>query len=241
MAVFDGGRHTYGEAIGILMTNKFKPRIPGDVGNASTFEFPVRYRVVEEATGARHRRADSSLIEPFIRAAQELERDGVKAITSSCGFLALYQKDVADALSIPVFLSSLIQVPMVHRMIKRTQRIGVVTAEKQHLDRRYFDCVGASDVPIVVAGMEDQPEFQRAILQDHPRLDSDAIERETLEVCERMVKENPDIGAIVFECANLPPYSKAVQDRLHLPVFDIVTLTNMVFQAVVRRQFVGFM
>ncbi len=241
MPIFNGGRHTYGEAIGILMTNKFKPRIPGDVGNASTFEFPVRYRVVEEATGARHRRADPALIEPFIRAAQELERDGVKAITSSCGFLALYQKDVADAVSIPVFLSSLIQLPMVYRMIKRTQKVGVVTAEKQHLDKRYFDCVGASDVPVVVVGMEDQPEFQHAILQDYPRLDSDAMEREALDVCGRMVAENPDIGAIVFECANLPPYAKAVQDKLRLPVFDIVTLTNMVFQAVVHRRFVGFM
>ena len=46
MALYRGGRAVYGQAIGILLTNSRFPRIPGDVGNASTFDFPVRLKRV---------------------------------------------------------------------------------------------------------------------------------------------------------------------------------------------------
>lgn len=236
-----GGRHTYGEAIGIIMMNKYKPRIPGDVGNASTFNFPVRYRVVEEATGDAHRRADRLLVEPFIKAAQELARDGVKAITSSCGFLAFYHREIANAVDIPVFVSSLIQVPMVCHMLGRNRKVGVLTAEAKYLDERHFEAVGAKGLPVVVYGMEDQPEFCRVILRDERDMDHTLVEQEVVSVCKAMVQDHPDVGAIVFECANLPPYAAAVNAALRIPVFDLVTLTNMMFQAVVRKPIVGFM
>jgi Asp/Glu/hydantoin racemase len=239
--VFKGGRNTYGEAIGIIMVNKVKARIPGDVGNASTFPFPVRYRVVAEANTDTHRRADIRLIEPFVNAAKDLENAGVKAITTCCGFLAFFQQEMADAVEIPVFTSSLLLLPMISNMLKRGKKIGVITAEGAYLDDRYFDKVGIDPARVVVGGMENEPEFNRAVLKDEPSIDPDAMERDIVRVTSDLVEKNPEIGAIVLECTQLPPYARAIQNAVGLPVFDIVTLTHMVYSAVIRRAFTGFM
>jgi hypothetical protein len=76
----------YGESIGILILDATYPCIPGNVGNASTFPFPVRYKVVKEASIERLlKQKDITLLEPFIDAAIELQEEGVKAITISVG------------------------------------------------------------------------------------------------------------------------------------------------------------
>ena len=236
-----GGRNTYGEAIGVIMVNKKKARIPGDVGNASTFDFPVRYQVVEEASTETHRRADRSLTVPFIEAAKNLEKEGVKAITTCCGFLAFFQKEISDSVNIPVFTSSLLFLPMVCRMIRSDQKVGVITAEAPFLDKRYFDAVGVDQNLVVVAGMENEPEFRRAVLDDEPSIDPDKMRRDIVKVASTLVAKHPEVGAIVLECTQLPPYARAVQEAVHLPVFDIITLTNMVYSALFRKDFVGTM
>jgi Asp/Glu/hydantoin racemase len=239
--IIQGGRNTYGEMIGVIMINKRKARIPGDVGNATTFDFPVRFRVVEEASTETHRRADPNLLGPFIEAARDLEKAGVKAITTCCGFLAFYQKEIADAVHIPIFTSSLLLLPMISKMLRSDQKIGVITAEAPFLDSRYFEKVGIDEKLIVVAGMEKEPEFKKAVLDDEPSIDPEKMEKEIVKVALKLVKDHHEVGAIVLECTQLPPYARSIQDAVHLPVFDIVTLTNMVFAALVRKDFRGFM
>jgi len=237
--IVKGGRNTYGEVIGVMMTNKVKARIPGDIGNATTFNFPVRYRVVKEASTDTHRRGDPSLIKPFIDAARDLEEAGVKAITTCCGFLAFFQREIADAVNIPVFTSSLLLLPMISKMLKGNQKVGVITAEAPFLDKRYFDKVGAEPDSVVVAGMEEEEEFKRAVLDDEPSINPEKLRNEVVKVASNLVKEHPEVGAIVLECIHLPPYAKAIQKTLNLPVFDIVTLTNMIYSSVVRKDFSG--
>jgi hypothetical protein len=234
---FVGGRHTYGEALGIIMTHKFKARIPGDVGNGETFDFPVRYEVVTEFSGVAHRRADASLLEPFARAALRLQDAGVRAITTSCGFLAFFQEAIAKRLRIPVFTSSLLLIPLVHRMAGGGGRVGVITVEGNHLDDRYFSAVGAEDIPIVVAGMEDQPEFRRAVIDDGPGLNPRLMAREMAHVAREMITRAPDIHAFVLECTQMPPYAYAIQQATNRPVYDITTLCRFVYDAVIRRPF----
>jgi Asp/Glu/hydantoin racemase len=36
----------------------------------------------------------------------------------------------------------------------------------------------------------------------------------------------PDVGAIVLECTNMPPYADSVRRVTGLPVFDAVTMVN---------------
>ena len=90
-----GGKAIYGAPLGILMLEARFPRIPGDMGNATTWPFPVLYRVVRGASpekvvlqGAR------GLLPDFVEAARDLVRLGAEAITTNCGFLALMQKEL---------------------------------------------------------------------------------------------------------------------------------------------------
>lgn len=232
--IVKGGRTNYGEAIGILMLDTKFPRIPGDIGNALTFDFPVKYKKVKGATSQRVvREADPSLIAPFIEAARELEEEGVSAITTSCGFLAIFHDYLADAVSIPVFTSSLLQVPIVFRMLKKGQKVGIMTASKPHLTELHFKGAGIKDIPLVIYGMEEQEEFPAVFLDQKETLDIEKAESEMVQVATKMVSENPDVGAIVFECTNMPPFRKAVQQAVNLPVFDIVTLMNYVYDSVI--------
>ena len=211
-----------------MLDTKF-PRILGDVGNALTYDFPVKFKKIKGATSRRVvKEADPSLIKPFIKAAKELEQEGVLAITTSCGFLAIFQEHLANAVKIPFFSSSLLQVPIVHHMLKKNQKVGVLTASKPHLTQLHFKGVGAAHIPMVVYGMEKEEEFPAVFLGQKETLDIAKAENEMVKVASKMVTENPDIGAIVFECTNMPPFRDAVQEVVGLPVFDIITLVNYI-------------
>ena len=249
-----GGRNIYGAVIGIILQERTFPRIPGDMGNASTFDFPVRLHLlkgIDNSTRWRIFEGDKRLLEPFISAAKQLEQEGVKAITSTCGFLIQFQDVIADAVNIPVFMSSLLQIPLVFRLLRKDQIIGVITANAspKGLGNGHFEAAGAGGIPIVTVGMEGSKGFEAIIpvMDDSlpPRKDREILHPEQLrddivERAEKLVNENPNAGAIVLECANLPPYAKAIQDAVNLPVFDFVTLTNFVYSAVVRKEFMGF-
>ncbi|MAH22078.1 MAG: hypothetical protein CMO12_04645 [Thaumarchaeota archaeon] len=238
-----GGKTTYGEALGIITLDTRFPRIPGDVGNASTYPFPVRYVKVSGATVRRViKERGRGLLPAFIRAARQLESDGVRAITTTAGFLALYQKEMADAVTVPFFSSSLIQVPLVHQMLGPDTKIGIITADSSSLNKTHLSAVGIGrEIPLAIAGLQNGPEFSQWLLNNGEKLDVDKVESEVLRICKRLVKTEPSIGALVFECTNLPPFAAAIQEATHLPVFDIVTLAYMVHDTVVRRRYLGFM
>ena len=233
----------YGESIGILILDAAYPCVPGNVGNASTFDFPVRYKVVKNASIDRLlNQRDPSLLDPFIEAARELQDEGVKAVTGACGFMALFQRQVADALDIPVFLSSLLQVPFIHQMLPRGRKIGIISADSSALTLEHFSSVGISpDIPLVFGGMENQVEFRDAVLLEKGTLDSAQIQREVVEIAEQMVSRDPDIAVIVLECSDLPPYAAAIQAAVNRPVFDFITMIQYVHSSLVRRPFQGFM
>jgi len=226
-----GGANLYGHAVGILVLDTRFPRIPGDIGNAATFDFPVRYHRVAGATAdAVVRKGDPRALLPlFIDGARLLEREGVRAITTSCGFLAKFQRELAAAVSVPVFTSSLMLVPLVHRMLPPGRAVGVLTVDASSLGVEHLLGAGiTTDMRVVVAGLETEKEFTRVLLDDVPTLDVDVAREEHLTVARRMLAEHPEVGAIVLECTNMPPFRADVQAATGLPVFDITTLVTMV-------------
>jgi Asp/Glu/hydantoin racemase len=229
-----GGQNLYGFSVGILMLDTRFPRIPGDMGNAATFDFPVRYHRVAGASPDRVvRRGHRELLPAFIEGARLLEREGVRAVTTNCGFLARFQPELAAAVSIPVFTSSLMLVPLVHRMLPTGRAVGILTVNAATLGAEHMAGAGiAPEVPVVVAGLETEKEFTRVLLDDQLTLDVDAARRENVTVARRMVDAHPEIGAIVLECTNMPPYRADIQAATGLPVFDITTLVRMVHEAV---------
>ena len=233
----------YGTTMGILLLNTRIPLVPGDVGNASTFKFPVLYRVVDELlTDRLVVDADPALAVPIVREARMLERGGVAAITSDCGYMALFQKEVASAVSIPVFLSSWMQVPFIHRMLQPGKKVGAVVADSRYVRKEILVNAGIDEsIPVVIAGMQDQPTFWSGIMREEGTLDTDVVEREVVGVARDLVHANPDIGALLLECSDLPPYAAAVQEVVRLPVFDFVSMVNYVYSAIVKARYQGTM
>lgn len=208
------------------------PRIPGDIGNPETFAFPVRKRIVEGASPRRVvMEADPTLLQPFIDAGHQLIAEGATLITTSCGFLALFHKEMAAALPVPVLTSSLLQVAPVYATLRPGQTVGILTANKAALTPRHFAAVGAGDVPVATAGLEETAEFARVFLQNAETLNVEAARAEVLEATRRLMAENPAIGALVLECTNLPPYADDIRRITGLPVFDITTLCNWAWAA----------
>jgi len=232
----------YGTTIGVLIMQSRVPCIPGSVSNASSYDFPVIYRVVPNLDVQRLVfDADQSLAAPVIAAARELEQAGVSAITTDCGYMAWFQGQVAAAVRVPVALSSLLQVPLIRSLLPPARKVGVVVADSRSLRPQMLAAIGIDPAQIAIAGMEGQPAFWSAIMEENGTLDSDAIEREVLDVAGALVRANPDIGALLLECSEFPPYSAAVQATLRLPVFDFQTLIRYVYSAVAQRPYQGTM
>lgn len=221
-----GGKPVYGAAVGILMLEAQFPRIPGDMGNALTWDFPVHYKIVRGASpDLVVRRGAEGLLETFIEAAQELVADGVDGITTNCGFLSLFQQDIAAAVPVPVMTSSLMQVDMVNRLMPAGKRAGVLTINASSLTQAHLD---AASVPAgtPIGTTEGGREFTRAILGNESDLDVELARRDNVEAALAMQEAHSDLGAIVLECTNMQPYARDINEATGLPVFSIQTLVN---------------
>ncbi len=235
------GQVSSGEAIGILLLDTSVPFIPGDVANATTYCFPVRYRKVEGFTVARALGKDPSVFDNLLEAAWDLRSQGVRAITGDCGFMAVHQKKLADAVELPVFLSSLLQLPFILNIVASTAKVGVITADSHSLDESLLQEVGGAPLArLVIRGLQDRKHFYEFGIAETGILDAEKVEAEVLTTAQQMIAAHPEIGAVLLECSLLPPYAAAVQQALGLPVFDYITMINYVFSAVVKRRFEGF-
>lgn len=228
--IAQGGKSIYGASVGILMLDAQFPRIPGDMGNAQTWPFPVLYRIVRDASPdrvVRHRA--EGMLDAFIEAAEDLVKDGVDGITTNCGFLSLFQKELAEAVPVPVATSSLMQVEMVNRVLPAGKRAGVLTISASTLTPDHLKAASVpADTPI--GSTEGGQEFTRAILGNELTLDVDKARQDNIEAALALQAANPDLGAIVLECTNMCPYAADIQQATGLPVFSIVTFINW-FQA----------
>ncbi len=220
----------------------FTPFIPGDVANATTYDFPVRFQKVEGLTTTRVLGKDPTAFEPLLAAAEELAGQGVKAVTGDCGFLALHQRKLAARLEIPVFLSSLLQIPFISSILGPDRKVGIITADSRCLDETLLKVVGVEPGEnLVIRGMEDLPGFSKAVIEEVGVLDSEEVETEAVSVAETMIEEVPKVGALLLECSCLPPYGMPIQKAVNLPVFDYVTMINYVHSALVKKGFTGQM
>lgn len=227
----------YGVSIGILMVRSHFRRFRGDIGNAETWPFPVQYRIVDEATPQGmtniHRQG---LLEPFKRAAQELIDGGVDGIATTCGFLSLYQKELADWSPVPVATSSLLQYPMATQIIARGRRVGILTFDGDALQGDYLEAVGIpADTP--VAGMPRNSQFVQSILTGDDRVPYEVQRDEVLALATDFQRRHPDIGALLLECTNLAPFSAELGDALGLPVFDVLSLVNWLHAGLRPRRY----
>jgi Asp/Glu/hydantoin racemase len=225
-----GGKSIYGAPLGVIMLETRFPRIPGDIGNGTTWPFPVLFKVVAGATPERVvLQGAKGLLPDFIAAARDLVAMGAEAITTSCGFLVVFQKEIAAAVGVPVATSSLLQVPWVEAMLPPGRRAGVITVSRASLTPAHVAAAGmAPDTPVM--GVENGRELFRVLVtQDKAELDVAAAQQDILDAGRALVAAHPEVGAIVLECTNMPPYAAALQAELGLPVHDVISLGTYLF------------
>ncbi|MEM6408738.1 MAG: aspartate/glutamate racemase family protein [Pseudomonadota bacterium] len=216
-----GGKSIYGASVGILMLDARFPRIPGDMGNALTWPFPVHYKIVRDASpDLVVRRGAEGLLDNFIAAGRELVRDGVDGITTNCGFLSLYQEELSEALDVPVATSSLMQVAMVNAILPAGKRAGILTISASNLSEEHLQKAGVpAGTP--VHSTEGGAEFTRAILGNETELDVALARADNVTAAQELVAQHRDLGAIVLECTNMIPYAADIRAATGLPVFTI--------------------
>ncbi|UPJ76855.1 aspartate/glutamate racemase family protein [Bradyrhizobium sp. 187] len=246
-----GGHNVYGHRIGILMIEGRFPRPPGAIGNASSFSFPVMHHVVKGCSGSHTVRDLAALdpqgtefrqaIQPWVDGARHLEDQGCWAITTSCGFAALFQHHLLEAVGVPVFASSLMLVPFIAATLGNGRRVGVITADATSLSARHLRAAGIDRATIHLAGMDGCTEFAATAWNDRTTLDIARITNEVVAVAKRLVQEAPDTGALLLECSLLPPYAAAIQAAIRLPVFDFTHLVTLVHSACARTPFSGLL
>ena len=225
-----GGKTVYGAAVGILVLDTKFPRMPGDIGYAPTWPFPVLYKIVRGASGERVTTAkpddhSTGLLKAFLKAGAELVAEGADGLTTTCGFLSIYQKELAAHCDVPVAASSLMQIPFVERLLPPGKRVGVLTFDASRLTPEHFVAAGAPpDTPVV--GMEDGREFWRFMAHEEKTVDISAARSDILAGGEELVTQHGNIGAVVLECTNMVPFTRALNKRLGVPVYDIYAFVN---------------
>ena len=232
-----GGKTVYGARVGILMLETKWPRVPGDTGHAATWPVPVLYKVVKGATArvVVHEKG-KGLGPAFLEAAAELVREGADGITTTGGFMGIFQQQLAAHAGVPVASSSLMQIQLVQALLPAGKRVGVLTVQGQRLDAEHLSAVGAPlDTPIV--GTENGREFTRVLLGDEMEMDYALAEQEVLAAGHEMVKRHPEVGALVLECHNMAPYSWRLQNELGIPVYDVYTFVKWFHSGLEPRNF----
>jgi hypothetical protein len=235
----------FGEAIGIIVWRDWYPALmQGHHNVATTYDFPVRIQFLgEEWKAPADKEAEWGFwnLPEFIRCAQQLEADGVAAITTNCGLTGMIQKELSDSVNIPVFTSSLLQVPFVSRILGKNKKVGILVADgnlARRDDYKLLSSCGINDnIPHVLRWM-GPGEYQDIWgTQFGGPYDPKKVEEIVVLTIKKMISENPNIGAIVLECTEMPLYAAAVREATGLLVFDSSTMVRYVYQAIVKNHY----
>ncbi|MGB9878405.1 MAG: hypothetical protein ACPLGZ_00330 [Candidatus Pelagibacter ubique] len=225
--IFKGGHSYYGQVLGILVFESTIPRIPGDPGNALTFNFPVCYEIIE---GQFSDLVDGSekVRENLIKAAKNLENKGVKAIIGDCGLMSIYQRDVSSNLNIPFVSSSLLLLPLIWLLHGEKGKIGIITGHSKYLQKKHLDACGAGNIPVEIQGMEEKDEFCKVVLKGNDTLNFENMKNDVLKAVEELLKRKEGVHSILLECSNLCSFSKDIRERFRLPVYDIIAAIELI-------------
>lgn len=231
------GHPFYGQHIGVLVFDQLSPRIPGDAGHSGSFEYPIRYQVVEGSF--------SDLIEGsekikknLIDACKKLKNEGIKGVVGDCGMMSLYQQEMAGESGLPVIASSLNLIPFVWETIGRKGKIGIVTGHSQLLKERHLRASGwTDDMDIVLQGLEDEAHFSEIVINGGLDLNPDLMEKDILNAVGKLVNDHKDTKAIIMECSNIGSFSKSVYESYEIPVFDIISAANILHYSVNPKKY----
>lgn len=230
-----------GHAVGILAIDVQYPLVPGNIVNATSFQFPVLYKILQGVAPHRLLSGDPDLLQVIIDGGQELISYGARAIVGACGSFANYQKSAAESLGVPTYLSIMTQVPFILNSMKRDQKLGIIAADANAITPAVLEQCDIRDRSrLILTSAIEMSEF-RKLLTAPQDFSSNRLDEEIGNFSVRFAKENPDLGAILLQCSDLPPYAHTIQRASGLPVYDMALLINWLQSSLVRQPYSGFM
>lgn len=216
--------------MGILMLDTRFPRFLGDIGNPDTFGFHTRQEVIPHAVPSAVVRNNSDTLLPhFIAAAKRMEEQGAKLITTSCGFLTPFQHELEKAVDVPVLTSSLFMFNRLQADLPHGKRLAILTIAASSLSNHHLEAA-AIPANVLVASPEYGSEFTEAILENHETLDFDMALRDNVTAARNLVTAHENVGGILLECTNMPPYRAAIMEATGLPVYSIIDGLNAMWR-----------
>ena len=214
--------------LGILRLDYNYPAAPGDIDHPGSFNYEVCYRVIPGLTfemcqtGALTDEVKSQCID----AVRFLESQNVSGITGDCGFMINIQELVKENTNLPVFLSCLIQLPSIVLSLNFDEEIAIFTANSDALEpiEEELDRVcnlPAHDHRLKIVGCQDVPGFEA--VAEGKRVDVEKVEPGIIDLTNKFLEKNPNVGCILLECTELPAYANALRDSTGLPVYDAIS------------------
>ena len=239
----------YGMGLGIIILDDSYPGFPGDVRNASAYPFPIQFEIAEDVDikALVVEEDKSPCLEPIQRAAKKLEKMGCRAIAAECGYFAYFQKEIARHVEVPVFMSSLLQVPWAQQIVGPDRLVGILVAEKRYLNDAHLSAVNVViGSNYVIAGAEDDyhcPEFEHLWSQSNRTDPPVPIMKKQLSILYAagvdFYRRHPNMGAMVLECTGFPPFARALQREIDIPLFSWGTLLDFAYSITVHRDYYG--
>ncbi len=235
------GQNIAGYGVGILhLDDVWYPMVPGNVVNAWTYDFPVRLKAVKGLDTPTLHSGSPEIFDLILTAAKELEKEGCRAISAACGFFGHFHRKIAEEMCIPVGLSSLVQVPWIQATMNSDLKIGILTANAAAISDSLMEQCGIRDSSnLRIADLRYGENFS-AIMEDRGSFDNAGTRREVLNAAMNLIEDNPDIGAILLECSDMPPYASAIQSVTRRPVYDFITLIRWLNWAAMQRPYAGW-
>lgn len=246
------GHRCYGMGVGIIILDDVYPGFPGDVRNASAYPFPIQYEIAwgVDIKGLCFADDKSPYLDPIKQAAKKLERMGCRAIAAECGYFAYFQKEISTHVDVPVFMSSLLQVPWAQNLIGPQKVVGVLMSEPQDfpcLTEKHLESVGIRTGTNYVLGGAMDPgvckEFDHLWTEEYrtepPSADYDKAQKEFIAIAIEFYQKYPDMGAMVLECTGFQPFARALQREIDIPIFSWGTLLDYAFSVAVHRDYYG--
>lgn len=241
----------YGMGLGVMLLDEIYPGFPGDVRNASAFPFPIQYEIIRNVDMPNLVFAEdkTACLEPIVEAAQNLERMGCRAITAECGFFAYFQQEIASAVNVPVFLSSLLQVPLAQQIIGPNKIVGILGhAESRQYTDHLLESVGIKPGGnyVICCGRDTDgscEEFEHLWTpgkkSDPPGADFEKTEKEFTAFAVKAYQDHPNMGAMVLECTGFQPFARALQRLIDIPIFSWGMLLDYAYSVAVHREYYG--
>jgi len=214
------------KSLGIIRLDFPYPINNGDVDNPKSFGYRVIYYVVKGFTFEMllSGKMSKAVEKGFIAAVKWLEESGAEGISGDCGYMYLFQDLARKHANVPVFMSSLCQLPFIEMALKPHHKILIMTSSGANFDKIRSTLPQSQSERIVVAGCEDVPYFDA--LAKVEKVQEDKCAPRLLKLAKKQLAKDKAIWAILIECTQMPAFSNYFREELGVPVFDIITCLN---------------